>query len=187
MAKKSDKDGKDDHKGTIALNKRARHEYHFDERLEAGLALQGWEVKSLRAGRVNITDGYAIIKNGEVFLFGAQIMAFIYGDFFAEGATVLAILSASRLYAVFTGNSGALLMMTGHQKTMMRITMLSAAFGLTTELLLVRPFGMVGVAVATALAQVLQNTLQLVFGKLRTGIWSQAELSLRPIKAMLGR
>jgi SsrA-binding protein len=74
MAKKSDKEDKDDHKGTIALNKRARHEYHFDERLEAGLALQGWEVKSLRAGRVNITDGYAIIKNGEVFLFGAQIM-----------------------------------------------------------------------------------------------------------------
>jgi SsrA-binding protein len=74
MAKKTDKEDKDDHKGTIALNKRSRHEYHFDERIEAGMALQGWEVKSLRAGRVNITDGYAIIKNGEVFLFGAQIM-----------------------------------------------------------------------------------------------------------------
>ncbi len=73
MAKKPDKE-KDDHKGTIALNKRSRHEYHFDERVEAGIALQGWEVKSLRAGRVNITDGYAIIKNGEMFLFGAQIM-----------------------------------------------------------------------------------------------------------------
>lgn len=71
MAKKEDKD---DHKGTIALNKRARHEYHFDERVEAGLVLHGWEVKSLRAGRVNITDGYAMIKNGEMFLFGAQIM-----------------------------------------------------------------------------------------------------------------
>lgn len=76
MAKKTDanKPEKDDHKGTIALNKRAKHEYHFDERFEAGVALQGWEVKSLRAGRVNITDGYAIIKNGEIFLFGAQII-----------------------------------------------------------------------------------------------------------------
>ncbi|PIV33441.1 MAG: SsrA-binding protein [Lysobacterales bacterium CG02_land_8_20_14_3_00_62_12] len=75
MAKKTDpKSDKDDHKGTIALNKRARHEYHFDERIEAGIALHGWEVKSLRAGRVNITDGYAIIRHGELFLFGAQIM-----------------------------------------------------------------------------------------------------------------
>ncbi|MGE3105023.1 MAG: SsrA-binding protein, partial [Lysobacterales bacterium] len=62
MAKKTDKD---EHQGTIALNKRARHEYRFDERVEAGLALHGWEVKSLRAGRVNITDGYAMIKNNE--------------------------------------------------------------------------------------------------------------------------
>ncbi len=71
MAKKTDKD---EHQGTIALNKRARYEYRFDERVEAGLALHGWEVKSLRAGRVNITDGYAMIKNNEIFLFGAQIM-----------------------------------------------------------------------------------------------------------------
>jgi O-antigen/teichoic acid export membrane protein len=119
--------------------------------------------------------------------FGASIMGFVYGDFFREGATVLAILSVSRLYAVCTGNSGALLMMTGHQKTMMRITFVSAAFGLTTELLVVRPFGMVGVAVATSIAQIIQNTLQLVYGKRRVGIWSHAELSLRPLRALLGR
>ncbi|MBK8283469.1 MAG: SsrA-binding protein SmpB [Ahniella sp.] len=59
---------------TIALNKRAKHEYRFDERIEAGLALLGWEVKSCRAGRANLSDGYAIIKNGEMFLFGAQII-----------------------------------------------------------------------------------------------------------------
>jgi O-antigen/teichoic acid export membrane protein len=119
--------------------------------------------------------------------FGASIMGFVYGDFFRQGATVLAVLSVARLYAVCTGNSGALLMMTGHQKTMMRITMTSAIFGLTAELIAVRPFGMVGVAVATALAQILQNTLQLVIGHRRTGIWSHAELSLRPIRAVLGR
>ena len=58
---------------TIALNKRARHEYHIDERYEAGIALQGWEVKSLRAGRISIVESYAIVRNGEIFLFGASI------------------------------------------------------------------------------------------------------------------
>lgn len=71
MTKKKEKDGKGS--STIALNKRARHEYHIDERYEAGIALQGWEVKSLRAGRVNLTDAYALVKGGELFLFGASI------------------------------------------------------------------------------------------------------------------
>jgi len=75
MAKKKDTESKGG--GTIALNKRARHEYHIDERYEAGLALQGWEVKSLRAGRLNIGDSYALIKQGELFLFGAQISPLI--------------------------------------------------------------------------------------------------------------
>ena len=63
--------------GTIALNTRARHEYHIDEHYEAGIALQGWEVKSLRAGRINLGDAYAIVKNGEIFLFGASIVPLI--------------------------------------------------------------------------------------------------------------
>jgi SsrA-binding protein len=58
--------------GTIALNKRARHDYHIDERFEAGVALQGWEVKSLRAGKAQIAEAYAIVRNGELYLFGAQ-------------------------------------------------------------------------------------------------------------------
>jgi SsrA-binding protein len=58
---------------TIALNKRARHEYHLEERFEAGLALEGWEVKSLRAGRGQVTEAYVLIKGGELFLFGAHI------------------------------------------------------------------------------------------------------------------
>jgi SsrA-binding protein len=62
---------------TIAQNKRARHEYHIDEHYEAGVALEGWEVKSLRAGRINLGDAYAIVKNSEIFLFGASIMPLI--------------------------------------------------------------------------------------------------------------
>ncbi len=59
--------------GTIALNKRARHDYHLEERLEAGLSLEGWEVKSLRAGKAQLVDSYVLFKDGEAFLLGALI------------------------------------------------------------------------------------------------------------------
>ena len=59
--------------GTIALNKKARHEYFIDERYEAGIALQGWEVKALRAGRLQLKEGYVLLKDGEAYLFGAHI------------------------------------------------------------------------------------------------------------------
>jgi SsrA-binding protein len=62
---------------TIALNKRSRHEYHLEERFEAGLALQGWELKAIRAGRANITDAYAMIRDGEMFLYGSQVTPLI--------------------------------------------------------------------------------------------------------------
>lgn len=58
---------------TIALNKKARFDFHIDERLEAGLALKGWEVKSLREGRVQFADSYILLKDGEAFLFGCRI------------------------------------------------------------------------------------------------------------------
>jgi SsrA-binding protein len=60
---------------TIALNKKAKHEYFIQERYEAGIALQGWEVKSLREGRLQLKESYVTIKNGEAFLFGAHITA----------------------------------------------------------------------------------------------------------------
>ena len=55
---------------TIALNKKSRHDFILGERYEAGLALEGWEVKSLRAGRVQLRDSYVIIKDGEAWLLG---------------------------------------------------------------------------------------------------------------------
>jgi SsrA-binding protein len=58
---------------TIALNKRARFEYHLEERFEAGVSLLGWEVKSLRAGRIQFGESYVLLKNGEAFLFGCLI------------------------------------------------------------------------------------------------------------------
>ncbi|MDP3562483.1 MAG: SsrA-binding protein SmpB [Legionellaceae bacterium] len=58
---------------TIVINKKARFEYFIEEEFEAGLVLEGWEIKSLRAVRVNLSDAHIIIKRGEAFLLGAQI------------------------------------------------------------------------------------------------------------------
>lgn len=58
---------------TIAQNKRARFDYHLLDTFEAGISLAGWEVKALRAGKVQLTDSYVLIKEGEAYLLGAQI------------------------------------------------------------------------------------------------------------------
>lgn len=58
---------------TIALNKQARHDYFIEARYEAGLSLEGWEVKSLRAGRIQLKESYVLIKRAEAWLFGAHI------------------------------------------------------------------------------------------------------------------
>jgi SsrA-binding protein len=58
---------------TIAQNKKARFDFELEEKFEAGVMLQGWEVKSLRAGKAQITDSYVLLKNGEAWLIGAQI------------------------------------------------------------------------------------------------------------------
>lgn len=58
---------------TIVDNKKAFHDYFIEERYEAGMVLEGWEVKSIRAGRVQLKEAYVIVRKGEVFLFGAHI------------------------------------------------------------------------------------------------------------------
>lgn len=62
---------------TIAVNKKARHDYFIEQTLEAGLSLEGWEVKSLRDNRVQIKESYVILKNNELFLFGGHISPMI--------------------------------------------------------------------------------------------------------------
>ena len=62
---------------TIALNKKARREYNVEDKFEAGMSLQGWEVKSIRAGKANISDCFVIIKDGEAYLEGSQIQPLI--------------------------------------------------------------------------------------------------------------
>jgi SsrA-binding protein len=59
----------------IAENRRARFEYHIEEQFEAGIVLEGWEVKAVRAGQVQLTDGYVHIRDGELFMIGCRINA----------------------------------------------------------------------------------------------------------------
>src|SRR5213595_1471784 len=58
---------------SIVENRKAFHDYFIEERFEAGLALEGWEVKSIRAGRANLKEAYVVIKNGEIVLVGAHM------------------------------------------------------------------------------------------------------------------
>ena len=60
---------------SIAENRRARHDYHIEERFEAGMVLEGWEIKAIRAGQVQLTDGYVLIRDGELYLIGCRINA----------------------------------------------------------------------------------------------------------------
>jgi SsrA-binding protein len=66
------KENKDEGRKLIAENRRARFDYFIEERLEAGLVLMGWEVKSLRAGKGQITEGYVVVRGGELELIGAH-------------------------------------------------------------------------------------------------------------------
>ncbi|KTD03204.1 trans-translation protein [Legionella geestiana] len=78
--------GKGKESSTIAQNKKARFDYFIEEEFEAGMVLEGWEVKSLRAGKVHLSDAHVILRTGEAWLLGAQIQplstaaAFLHPD-----------------------------------------------------------------------------------------------------------
>ena len=116
---------------------------------------------------------------------GGFILSLAYGPYFRQAATVLIILSCARLVAVCTGSSGVTLMMTGHQRIMMLITLGCGAFALIAEILLAPSYGITGVAAATCTAQILLNLLQLIFARVRVGIWTHARFSLDPIRELI--
>lgn len=64
---------KSSQESTIALNRRARHDYFIEQSFEAGLVLQGWEVKSLREGRAQLSESYVVLRSGEAWLLGCHI------------------------------------------------------------------------------------------------------------------
>lgn len=62
---------------SIVVNKKAFHEYFIEERFEAGIVLEGWEVKAIRAGRVQLAEAYVIVRNGEIFMIGMHVSALL--------------------------------------------------------------------------------------------------------------
>lgn len=74
--------GKNDNENFIASNPKARHDYFIDDTIECGIELVGTEVKSVRLGKVNMKDSYALIKNGELFVLGMHISPYEQGNIF---------------------------------------------------------------------------------------------------------
>ena len=66
---------------TVATNRRARHDYHIETTFEAGIALLGSEVKSLRGGKASMQDGYATVRSGEVYLYGVHIPEYTFSSY----------------------------------------------------------------------------------------------------------
>ena len=75
MADKKSKKNKDQQNATIAVNRQAKHEYFIEERFEAGIVLEGWEVKSLRDGRVQLKESYVVLRRGEAWLSATFLQA----------------------------------------------------------------------------------------------------------------
>ena len=101
-----------------------------------------------------------------------------FGSYYQQGAVVLAVLSVGQLANVWSGSCGLTLVMSGHQKTMMNLTLACGLFNAIAALLLVRRYGALGAAAAAATTMVLQNILMLVFVKRKAGVWTHARLSL---------
>lgn len=110
-------------------------------------------------------------------IFGHPILAAIFGGFYRRAATILALLSFGRLVGVWTGSCGVTLMMTGHQRAMMYITLSSGILSVAGGLALVPRFGATGVAVATMIGIIVNNCLQMVYARRLVGVWTAAELS----------
>ena len=91
---------------TIAQNRKAGHDYFIEERFEAGLVLEGWEVKALRAGRCQLVDSYVLLKDGEAWLLGARIQPLVSTNSFLVASpdrTRKLLLNQRELAKLFSG------------------------------------------------------------------------------------
>jgi O-antigen/teichoic acid export membrane protein len=118
-------------------------------------------------------------------LFGSPLMGNFYGPFYSQGATILAILSVGRLALVWTGSSGIALLMTGHQRAMMSLTILSGVTSIGAGVLAAAHFGPLGIATTTAGVAIIQNVLQLILAKRFIGVWTHVYLSPRALGRFL--
>ena len=118
-----------------------------------------------------------------IFLvFGPWVLETVWSTPVArEAAPILVVLSVGRLVAVWAGSAGVTLMMTGHQRAMMVTTLFSAGVSVCAGIVGAALYGAIGVAVATASAQILQNTMQLILVHRRLGVWTMIHLSPREL------
>ena len=104
--------------------------------------------------------------------FAGPILGLVYGNYYREGAAVLALLSIGLFASVCAGSCGIVLAYTGHQKMLMVITIVSSAVTFIAMLAAVKPYGIVGVAMARTAGQILQNGIVLLVVKQKTGMWT---------------
>ena len=113
---------------------------------------------------------------------GPFVMNVLYGSYYEDGAGVLAILSLGRMLAVWAGPCGMTLMMTGHQRAMMVVTVVTGLLSVGLGALAAPEFGGAGVATTTTAVIVLQNALLLVLARRRVGVWTHMEFSPRALR-----
>ena len=104
--------------------------------------------------------------------FASPILGLVYGNYYREGAVVLALLSIGLFVSVCAGSCGIVLAYTGHQKMLMMITIVTSAATLIAMLAIVKPYGIVGVAMVNMAGQILQNGIVLLMVKQKTGMWT---------------
>ncbi|MBI5787741.1 MAG: oligosaccharide flippase family protein [Candidatus Schekmanbacteria bacterium] len=121
-----------------------------------------------------------------IYLLGGRpFLELVYGKYYRDGAIILWILSLGQIVSVACGSCGFTLTMTGHQNKIVRLTLTSFVILVISALILVKPFGAVGVAIASAATIALQNLMALAFAKKYTGMWTHARFSLVPVKQFL--
>jgi len=120
-------------------------------------------------------------------ILGGPILGLVYGDYYRAGALVLVLLSAAKLVAVWSGSCGLVLQFTGHQMSMLRVSILTSPLFIAGALLAARDYGAVGVACAAAAATALQNVILVQVAKRETGMWTHVMFSLSPFRRALSK
>jgi O-antigen/teichoic acid export membrane protein len=114
----------------------------------------------------------AFLASMMCIFFASPILGLVYGNYYREGAVVLALLSIGLFASVLSGSCGIVLAYTGHQKTLMVITIAVSSATLIAMLAAVEPYGIIGVAISGTAGQVLQNVIMLLVVKQKTGMWT---------------
>jgi O-antigen/teichoic acid export membrane protein len=120
-------------------------------------------------------------------LLGGPILGVVYGSGYQNAAMVLVLLSAGKLAAVWAGSCGAVLQFTGHQRSMLRVNLLTSPLFVIGALLVVRDYGPIGIASMTAAITVLQNAALVLVAKRKTGMWTHVSLSPSRLRKSLSK